>query len=190
VRDRRNQDLRARRKVELGKEQVKSRSNRTASQTLAARRPTARLGVKIADRLRTDAPRLTNALAVGEPLMSNTQSILTRAEPMLACLRPYTPEAAGVAVLWGSWTKNYDPTLAGGRLHASRDHYARVLVTASPTSLHAYPKGTSTQIQEALGKKYAMPRPPGLGVERPWFLPQCGVTQAALDPTKDPEHPR
>jgi virulence factor Mce-like protein len=161
---------------------------RSAAPTLAALRPTARLGVKVTDQLRTDAPQLTRALAAGQPLMANTRSILTRAEPMLECLRPYTPEAAGVAVLWGSWTKNYNPKLAGGRIHEAQDHYARVLVTASPTSFHAYPKGTSSQIQEALGKKYAMPRPPGLGVGKPWFLPQCGVTEAGLDPTKDPEH--
>ncbi len=39
VRDRRNKDLRARWKVERGKQQVKPRANRTACQTLAARRP-------------------------------------------------------------------------------------------------------------------------------------------------------
>jgi phospholipid/cholesterol/gamma-HCH transport system substrate-binding protein len=161
---------------------------RSAAPALAVLRPAARQGVRVTDRLRANAPPLALTLKTGTPLMDDTRSVLTSVQPMLECVRPYVPEAAGIAVLWGSWTKNYTPKMGPGRKSFATDHYARVLTIASPTSFHAYPKGTSSQIQEALGKKYAMPRPPGLSVGKPWFLPKCGVTEAALDPTKDPEH--
>jgi hypothetical protein len=59
---------------------------------------------------------------------------------------------------------------------------------ASATSLHAYPQGLTTQaFVQATGKGYAEPRPPGLGVGQPWFIPECGVTRNALNPAADPE---
>jgi hypothetical protein len=122
-------------------------------------------------------------------MLGDVQSILTDATPMLECLRPYTPELAGVAVNWNSWVSKYFPVKTQlGRQHpGGQDHYARVLIVASPTSDHAYPKDTPSTSQLLLGKIYAMPRPPGLGVDKPWFLPQCGVTEDALNAAKDPE---
>lgn len=163
---------------------------RSARPVLTQLRPTARLGARVAEELRSSAPPLTETLRRATPRLGDAEAILTRAEPMLECLRPYTPEVAGVAVLFGSWTKNFTPAVTEPRLNASQSHYARVLALASSTSFHAYPAGTSSQIQELLGKRYAMPRPPGLAVGKPWFLPRCGVTEDALDPTKDPEDHR
>ena len=37
------------------------------------------------------------------------------------------------------------------------------------------------------GITYGFPRPPGELAGQPWFQPQCGVTQASLDPSKDRE---
>jgi virulence factor Mce-like protein len=157
--------------------------------TLAALRPTARMGAQVAQTLRQTAPPVTQALKTTTPLLGDVRSILTDATPMLECLRPYTPELAGVAVNWNSWVSNYTPVKGQvGRQHpGGQDHYARVLVVASPTSVHVYPKDTPSTSQLLLGKKYAMPRPPGLGVDKPWFLPKCGVTEDALNASKDPE---
>jgi hypothetical protein len=62
---------------------------------------------------------------------------------------------------------------------------------ASATSLHLVPAGISTQaFVNATGKQYAEPRPPGLSVGQPWFLPQCGAGPNALNPGADPESHR
>jgi hypothetical protein len=37
------------------------------------------------------------------------------------------------------------------------------------------------------GLTYAFPRPPGDSAGQPWFLPECGITKDAYDPSKDPE---
>ncbi len=37
------------------------------------------------------------------------------------------------------------------------------------------------------GLTYAFPRPPGMNEGHPYFLPQCGITPAALNPAADPE---
>jgi hypothetical protein len=69
-----------------------------------------------------------------------------------------------------------------------RQHGVRAMPQVSATSVQSYPPGVSTQaFVQATGKMYAEPRPPGLGAGQPWFLPQCGVTPAALDPAQDPE---
>jgi hypothetical protein len=51
--------------------------------------------------------------------------------------------------------------------------------------------GTPLNSQQALatssGLSYAFPRPPGLNEGHPYFLPQCGITSAALNPAADPE---
>lgn len=160
-----------------------------ARPALAQLRPTARMGAQVARTLRQAAPPLTTTLRTATPMFDDIRSILTDATPMVECLRPYTPEAAGVLVNWNSWVKNYLPvqTQAARINPSSQSHYARVLVVASPTTLHAYPQDTPSTSQLLLGKKYAMPRPPGLGSEKPFFLPQCGVTEDSLDASKDPE---
>jgi virulence factor Mce-like protein len=161
----------------------------SARPTLTALRPTARMGAQVAHTLRQAAPPLTRTLKTATPMFDDMRSILTDATPMLECLRPYTPELAGVTVNWNSWVSKYFPvkTQAGRIRPGGQDHYARVLIVASPTSFHAYPQDTPSTTQLLLGKKYAMPRPPGLGVDKPWFLPQCGVTPDALNAAKDPE---
>ena len=58
----------------------------------------------------------------------------------------------------------------------------------SLASNHAYPIDAATFTQLS-GKKFALPRPPGLTAGQPWFLPDCGAGPDALDPTKDREKP-
>jgi hypothetical protein len=48
-----------------------------------------------------------------------------------------------------------------------------------------YDSGTAAKLFPGLD--YAFPRPPGYSAGQPWFLPKCGVTTDALDPSKDPE---
>jgi hypothetical protein len=63
------------------------------------------------------------------------------------------------------------------------------MVQAGPSSVDAIPPGTSTQAFVKLtGLQYAEPRPPGLSVGQPWFLPQCGAGPNSLNPADDPEN--
>ena len=89
-----------------------------------------------------------------------------------------TKPAAGFLGTWLSFNSNFD----------NIGHYARGSNRLSPV-----PPGTpltTSQVvatQPAGAMTYAMPRPPGMNAGKPWFLPECGVTEDALDPAKDPE---
>lgn len=54
---------------------------------------------------------------------------------------------------------------------------------------HADDGLSSQAFAAAAGKSYAMPRPPGLSVGQPWFLPQCGAGPNSINPADDPENP-
>jgi hypothetical protein len=122
--------------------------------------------------------------------------------PIVACLRPYAPELGGALVGGGGAHQNYDlanPATASlanvvryvGRRTANgmvEQHGLRATPMAATNSL-ATPLN-SAQFAAISGKKYAMPRPPGLMAGQPWFIPQCGITKDALDPSKDPETKR
>ena len=122
-------------------------------------------------------PALSHFLLSATTFTPGLTHALSAANPMLACIRPYTPEIAGFAGTWDGYTENYD---AAG-------HYARILVQES-----ALVPGTPLNSAQMTslptgGLHYAMPRPPGLNVGQPWFLPQCGAGRDALNPTDDPE---
>lgn len=124
------------------------------------------------------APSMTRLFATGTTFMPSAQRALTTFNPMLACLRPYTPDIAGFLTTWPGFTSHYD---AGG-------HYGRAFeLTVIPA---LYP-GTALDSKQAMalspGLTYAFPRPPGMNDGHPYYLPQCGITAAALDPSKDPE---
>jgi hypothetical protein len=135
--------------------------------------------------------------------MNNVGNVTTSLAPMMACVRPYAPEAGGLIIGMGGWDQNYilaprnttqssatgNPEQAIGVDVGNglvRQHYGRALAMASTTSNHSWTISPA-QFAQISGKQYAMPRPPGLGVGQPWFLPSCGVTPAALDPSQDPE---
>jgi hypothetical protein len=119
--------------------------------------------------------------------------------PIVACLRPYTPELGGALVGAGGAHQNYDvvdpklnpeivkyvgPVRADGRVE---QHGLRAMPMVSEAS--AEKPTDSAQFAKISGKLYAFPRPPGLNAGKPWFIPECGITQDALDPSKDPEKP-
>jgi hypothetical protein len=97
---------------------------------------------------------------------------------MVSCLRPYAPDLAGFLTTWPGFTSHYD---AGG-------HYGRAFeLTVIPA---LYP-GTLFNSKQAIaaspGLTYAFPRPPGMNDGHPYFMPECGITSAALNPADDPE---
>jgi phospholipid/cholesterol/gamma-HCH transport system substrate-binding protein len=124
------------------------------------------------------APQLTSLFAAGTTALPATATAINTFTPMFACLRPYAPDIAGFLTTWPGFTSHYD---AGG-------HYARAFeLTVIPA---LYP-GTLLNSQQALaaspGLTYAFPRPPGMNEGQPYFVPQCGITPAALNPADDPE---
>jgi phospholipid/cholesterol/gamma-HCH transport system substrate-binding protein len=124
------------------------------------------------------APVLSALLETGAHFMPSAADALGTFTPMLACLRPYGPDIAGFLTTWAGMGSHYD---AGG-------HYGRAFELTVVPAL--YP-GTSFNSQQAMaqspGLSYAFPRPPGMNDGNPYFIPQCGITQDALNPAKDPE---
>jgi hypothetical protein len=150
------------------------------------------------------APSLTQLLGIGTPFITRAGGLFNSLTPMLACIRPYTPEAASAVQSAGGWTQDYvveprnspqgpllnEPQRFNGAPEGTgvRVHGIRAMPQVSTTSFHAYPLGLTTKLFTQLtGKQYAEPRPPGLSVGQPWLLPECGVSSAALDPAQDPE---
>jgi hypothetical protein len=125
-------------------------------------------------------PSVASFLAAATQFVPGVTRALEGTNPMLACLRPYTPEIAGFASTWMGFTGNYD----------GYGHYARILVQESPL----IPGTGLTAVQATSlptgGLRYAMPRPPGMNVGQPWFLPQCGAGPNSLNPQLDPERVR
>ena len=147
----------------------------------------------------TASPHLNSLLRAATPFMQDAPSVFSDLAPMVACIRPYAPELGGALVGGNGGHQNYDlvdpklnpqvvryvgATTANGLVE---QHGLRatpmVSVATVETPLH------SAQFAQLSGKKYADPRPPGLNVGQPWFMPECGYTQDALNPAKDPESP-
>jgi ABC-type transporter Mla subunit MlaD len=100
-----------------------------------------------------------------------------QAAPMVACIRPYSPEIAGFFSEWAGYSMDFDST----------SHYARVHALAGPSSFADTPL-TSEQFTKLVpGTTYAMPRPPGYNAGHPIFIPACGITPNALNAADDPE---
>ncbi len=124
------------------------------------------------------APQLSKLFSAGDRVFPSTATALSTATPMVACVRPYTPDIAGFLTTWSGFTSHYD---AGG-------HYARTFeLTTIPALLPGTADDAATAIAQSPGITYAFPRPPGLNEGHPYFIPQCGVTAAALNPADDPE---
>jgi virulence factor Mce-like protein len=128
------------------------------------------------------APSIRRLLSRSVPFLPRLSAALSRAAPMLACVRPYGPEIVGQFSIWDAGSSHYDRV----------GHYGRALLEQSralgPGSTQTSAEVVRSEQPGALS--YAMPRPPGYNAGQPWFLPQCGVTHDALDPSKDPESRR
>jgi hypothetical protein len=130
--------------------------------------------------LGTAAPGLTRFLdKAADPALPLVQRVATQADPQVGCIRPFSPEIAGLATNWATlW----------GAVGDDHDAYFRAQVGLVP-----YPNeipvdsGTVSKALPAGALRMAFPRPPGQLVNKPWFQPQCGITKDALDASKDPE---
>jgi ABC-type transporter Mla subunit MlaD len=158
-------------------------------------------GVATLEQATAAAPAITRLLGAGIPFMPKVQSVTSKLAPLVACIRPYAPELGGAVVAGNSWISTYalerpngapGVTFTGARQGPYvRQHGVRAMAEASASSVHTVPPGISTQaFVNATGLQYAEPRPPGLSVGQPWFLPQCGAGPNSLNPAADPEnHP-
>jgi virulence factor Mce-like protein len=124
------------------------------------------------------APALSRLFGTGTSFMPAAGRALTTFNPMLSCLRPYAPDVAGFLTTWPGFTSHYD---AGG-------HYSRAFeLTVIPALYPGTILNSAQAIATSPGLTYAFPRPPGMNQGRPYMLPQCGITAAALNPAFDPE---
>jgi virulence factor Mce-like protein len=121
------------------------------------------------------APAISALLGAGVPFVDRVQGVLSAAQPLLACIRPYSPDLAALVSTWSGFAKNYD----------SYDHYIRLhpLVRLYNDTIPL----SSKDVAGIPGFQYAFPRPPGLAVDQPWLQPQCAAGSESTDPAKDPE---
>jgi ABC-type transporter Mla subunit MlaD len=144
-----------------------------------------------------EAPRIQRLLTTATPFMSLLTTDTSQLAPMVACMRPFTPELASGVLGAASWNSNYFDAVQGDTpgvtwLGAQDGKYirqggVRAMPIAGATSL-TYPPGlTTAQFTAATGQQYAEPRPAGYAEGTPTFQPECGITQNALNPAADPE---
>jgi ABC-type transporter Mla subunit MlaD len=157
---------------------------------------------KLVSTVTTAAPTITTLLGKASPFIRDTGNVLTQLSPMVACVRPYAPEAASAVVGLGGWFSTYvlespragalpnQPTpfnMAQDSNGLARMHFARAMPLVATTSLNATPNIiTPATWAAATGLKYAFPRPPGLDEGQPQFLPQCGAGPNSLNPADAP----
>jgi phospholipid/cholesterol/gamma-HCH transport system substrate-binding protein len=122
---------------------------------------------------------LNRLLTTGTSFLPNARSAVSQLAPIFACLRPYSPELAGMLSTWTGWNDNYDP----------QGHYARTFPLAfNPALVPGTPLTSKQAVQAFHGSLfYAMPRPPGLNAGHPWFVPQCDAGPQSLNAADDPE---
>lgn len=105
-------------------------------------------------------------------------SLGRQAATQVGCLRPWIPEITAFGAKWGDWMSPVD----------DRDHLIRAQIqNFLPANSNSTPITPADAARNYPGVTYGFPRPPGTLAGQPWFQPQCGVTQDALDPTKDKE---
>jgi len=143
--------------------------NRTLK-TLTAVGPTARATLATARRA---SPDLVTTLDAVRSLTPDLKTLTAGAGRQLECIRPYSPEIAGMASTWTSFLAHGD----------SQDKYARTLVTALPfpNAMPVAPPALDSLVN------VAFPRPPGQLAGQPWYLEECGVGEGVLSIANDPE---
>ena len=120
-------------------------------------------------------PAVTRMLDAARPFLPTLSSALRRLAPMLACVRPYTPEIAGY---YGTWQAGaYDNV----------GHYGVIDTIETPVMPGTTLSSAQAVAQSGGALAYAFPRPPGLNAGQPWFQPRCGAGPDALNPGDDPE---
>jgi virulence factor Mce-like protein len=128
--------------------------------------------------VRRAAPDLNGLLdRARSPLMGQLARIGREGAKQVSCIRPYSPEIAGLASTWtGIWG-----------FGDGKDKTVRAQLGATPfTSEETVSSGTKAK-QLGSGFSIAFPRPPGDLSNQPWFQPQCDITEDAYNPDKDPE---
>jgi virulence factor Mce-like protein len=172
-------------------------SMRPALAQLASLVPT---GVATLRQATAAAPSITHLLQVATPLMPKLASATAQLGPMFACIRPYAPEAGSAVVGAGEWMSTYERiapngtpgvTFVGGPADGSYvdQHGVRAMPEVSLAADHATVGLSTSAFATLAGKQYAQPRPPGLSVGAPWYLPQCGVGPESTNPADDPVNP-
>ena len=123
-------------------------------------------------------PEVASLLRAGQTFASAATPALEKVTPIVACLRPYTPELAGLLGTWTSWNKYYDNV----------SHYGRPFANFGLAEPVVFPHGINSETFTKLtGQGYALVRPPGYDAGQPWFQPQCGDGPSGLNPADDPE---
>lgn len=112
---------------------------------VATLRPT----LAAADRLLGRTPAFTDETT---DVLPEVQTTMERLAPVVAFLRPYTPEAMGFASNWGNLFSTYD----------SQGHFAHPIVTTGKTALDDNPNVTIP------GESVSSVRLPGENVGQPW----------------------
>ena len=121
------------------------------------------------------ATRLLNQLTGRVPML---RRLFTQLDTQVGCLRPYTPDIVQFGQVWGDFTDVAD----------TRDRTVRAYVgNFLPASFNSIPYTAGEAKKAFPGLRYAFPHPPGDLAAQPWFQPQCGITEKALDPNQDPE---
>jgi hypothetical protein len=130
------------------------------------------------DKLTKAAPRLSALLIKAQDVAPELGHAFDESVTSLRCLRPFTPEIAAFFSTWSDFTAASD----------GKDKLFRAQVQNFLPAGH-----NANSINPAEAKRlypqltYGFPRPPGTSAGQPWFIPECNVTAAALDPSRDPE---
>jgi phospholipid/cholesterol/gamma-HCH transport system substrate-binding protein len=137
--------------------------------------PDARTTLATARRATSDLNPLLSELTGRMPEL---RSILSQANDQLKCIRPYTPDITAFASTWADFLSYRD----------GKDGYFRAQIQEILPLPHNVYTGNSGDLVKAFPQvRFAYPRPPGANANQPWFLPECGITPSALDPSSDPE---
>jgi ABC-type transporter Mla subunit MlaD len=157
-----------------GVTQVRSAIPRLTSvlQTVQDVGPDARLTLRTARRA---APDLDALLTRARDLMPTIESVSGEAAEQLACLRPYTPEVAGLATTWSRFLLFED----------NQDKHAR---SNFPAFSFNQTRSSSAEVARQFPYlRYGFPQPPGFNAGQPWFLPECHLGPETVDVNQDPE---
>lgn len=128
--------------------------------------------------VRRATPEINPLLARTTQLAPRISSVLGKSVTELKCLRPYTPEVAAFASVWGDFNSATD----------GKDKYVRANIqNIIPAAGNASPMSSGELAKTFPGLRFGFPRPPGAAAGQPWFLPECGIGVDTLNPFKDPE---
>jgi ABC-type transporter Mla subunit MlaD len=127
--------------------------------------------------LRAAVPSLNPLLSKAQSLMPEFQTIGRLGATELNCIRPYAPEAAGLASTWDGFIQYGD----------GHDKYARVSGGVYPYPLSENPISSADVVKLFPALHYVFPAPPGEVAGQPWFNSACGVGPGSLNATDDPE---